>query len=425
MKEFFEKISKYNFWNNQPKLGYLRHAYLNNFFQYKESKLVKVLVGQRRVGKSYILRQYISKLIEEGVNPNHTLYINKELTDFDFISNYKDLDRFIHSFKVHFDIKGKLYLFIDEVQQIEDWEKSVNSLSQDFTLEVDLFITGSNSQLLAGELSSLLSGRYVQFLILPFNFEEYIGMRTLDSNRANYLRFLKEGGLPELFHLPNEETKRHYLAALRDTVLLRDVIQRHQIKDPALLLDIFTYLCTNISTLVSINNLVNYFKSKNRKTTFDTISNYINYILQTFTFHQCERYDVKGKEIIGGNAKFYLNDLSFKNLLYPGNNHGLGYELENLVYLTLIENGFSVYVGHLRDKEVDFVAKREGKTLYIQVTFTLDSENTSLREFACLLSISDNFEKWVVSLDEFSFVTPEGIKHIPAKELANSLVDWR
>jgi predicted AAA+ superfamily ATPase len=424
MEEYFTKIAKYNFWNVQPKLGYLRQAYLDNLLQYKKSKLIKVLVGQRRVGKSYILRQYISKLIESGVNPTHTLYINKEFTDYDFISNYKDLDTFIQSYKNHFDINGKFYLFIDEVQQIEDWEKSVNSFSQDFTIEVDLFITGSNSQLLAGELSTLLSGRYIQFLILAFNFEEYIGIRNLEANRSNYLRFLKEGGLPELYHLPNEETKRHYLSSLRDTVLLRDVIQRHQIKDPALLLDIFTYLSTNLSTLVSINNLVNYFKSKNRKTTYDTIANYINYILQTFTVHRCERYDVKGKEIVGGNSKYYLNDLSFKNYLYSGNRHGFGYELENLVYLTLTENGFIVYVGYMRDKEVDFVALKEGKRLYIQVTFSLESENTAVREYSSLLSIADNFEKWVVSLDEFSYVTPEGIKHVPVVEFSKALESW-
>lgn len=239
------------------------------------------MVGQRRVGKSYVLRQYIEQLISDGVSPINTLYINTEYLEYDFLSDYKQLNEFIKQYKLHFEVKGKHYLFIDEIQQINGWERTINALSQDFTQEIEIVITGSNSELLSGELSTLLSGRYVQMTVLPFSFKEYSNYLNLSLSRTSYLSYLQTGGLPELFHLPNEETKRHYIGALRDTVLLRDVIQRHQVKDTALLLDVFTYVANNVSTLTSISNLVNYHKDKRRKTSFDTLANYLEYIQQT------------------------------------------------------------------------------------------------------------------------------------------------
>ena len=402
-------------------MGVDRKEYIQKLVDYQQSKLIKVLVGQRRVGKSHILRQYIQHLINQGVNPINTLYINKEYTDFDFIEKYQDLDGFIKLYIKEKKVKGKIHVFIDEVQRIEGWEKLINSLSQDYTKEFEIIITGSNSDLLSGELSSLLSGRYVQFLILPLSFEEYVSFTNVEANRTNYMHYLQSGGLPELIHLPVEETKRHYLGALRDTVLLRDVVQRYQVKDTTLLSDVFSYLVNNTSNLFSINNLVNYFKSKNRKTNYETLSNYIQYILQTYVVYKCERYDIKGKEIIAGNAKYYLNDLSFKNLLYPGFTHGYGYLLENLVYIELLRNGFTPYVGTLKNKEVDFVALKNGKQIYIQVSYTLTEIETIDREYASLLSIKDNYEKWIVSMDEIPLQDRKGIKNIQAWKLAEEL----
>lgn len=421
MIENLDKIDPYNFWSQTPFLGVDRKEYIQKLVDYQQSKLIKVLVGQRRVGKSHILRQYIQHLINQGVNPINTLYINKEYTDFDFIEKYQDLDGFIKLYIKEKKVKGKIHVFIDEVQRIEGWEKLINSLSQDYTKEFEIIITGSNSDLLSGELSSLLSGRYVQFLILPLSFEEYVSFTNVEANRTNYMHYLQSGGLPELIHLPVEETKRHYLGALRDTVLLRDVVQRYQVKDTTLLSDVFSYLVNNTSNLFSINNLVNYFKSKNRKTNYETLSNYIQYILQTYVVYKCERYDIKGKEIIAGNAKYYLNDLSFKNLLYPGFTHGYGYLLENLVYIELLRNGFTPYVGTLKNKEVDFVALKNGKQIYIQVSYTLTEIETIDREYASLLSIKDNYEKWIVSMDEIPLQDRKGIKNIQAWKLAEEL----
>lgn len=424
MDNKIEIISRYNFWNSTPKTGYKRLKYLDWLHQFKDNRLVKVLVGQRRVGKSYVLRQYIEQLISKGVPPLNTLYINTEYLEYDFLSDYKQLNVFIQQYKSHFKIKGKYYLFIDEIQQISGWERTINALSQDFTQEIELVITGSNSELLSGELSTLLSGRYVQITVLPFSFREYSNYLNVAFSRASYLTYLQTGGLPELFHLPNEETKRHYMGALRDTVLLRDVIQRHQVKDTALLLDVFTYLVNNVATLTSITNLVNYYNDKKRKTSYDTIANYIQYIQQTFIIHRCERFDLKGKEILGGNVKYYLNDLSFKNYLYSGYTHGFGYLLENLVYLQLIDNGFVTYVGHLRNKEIDFVAQKNGRSLYIQVAFTIENEKTNDREQSSLLAIKDNYEKWIICMDELPYSNKDGVKYLPVWELEEALIQW-
>ena len=380
-------------------------------------------MGQRRVGKSYIMRQIIYKLIETGVSAKNILYINKEFTDFDFITNNIDLDATIKLYINEIKPEGKVYLFFDEIQNIESWEKTINSYSQDYTRDFEIFITGSNSQLLSGELSSYLSGRYIQFEIYPFSFSEYSSFFKLQANKKTYLQYLNTGGIPELFNLQSDEAKRHYISALKDTVLLRDIIQRYKIKDAKLLEDIFVYLVNNASNLISINNIVNYFKSKNRKTNYETVSNYINYLKYSFLIHQAEKYKISGKEILSGTYKYYINDLSFKNLLYSGFSYGVGYKLENLIYLQLKNAGYDVYVGYLRNKEVDFVAIKNTKPIYIQVSYLMIDEETIKREYSALESINDNFTKIVLSLDDIQFEDKNGIKHIQAWNLHKFLQD--
>jgi uncharacterized protein len=424
MVENYAGIRRFNCWDGFPELGFKRELYLQRLNQFNNSRLVKVLVGQRRVGKSYILRQHMDRLIVNGVEPRQTLYVNKEYTNYDFIQTYKDLDELVRHHKQQIGVEKKVYLFVDEIQLIQDWEKVINSLSQDYTQEIELFITGSNSELLSGELATLLSGRYVQFTILPFGFEEYSTMLGIPANRSAYMNYLRGSGLPELFQL-QPEAQQHYVGALRDTVLLRDIIQRHAVKDPTLLLEVFNYLCLNNSNLFSVSNIVNYYKSKNRKVAYETLANYIEYLLQTFILYRCERYDVKGKTVIGGNAKYYLNDLAFKHHLFSGYAQGTGYMLENLVYLELKRAGFSVFIGHLRDKEVDFVAQYQEKSIYLQVALDTSEPSTLKREYASLLSIQDNFDKWIVTLDEFPLGEHQGIKHIPAWELFTVLEKWK
>jgi predicted AAA+ superfamily ATPase len=412
MEEKFNVIRKYNFWDEKkPELGFYRADYTDKILAYTDNCLVKVLIGQRRTGKSYILRQLVNKLIDSGIDRKNVLYVNKEYTDFDFIANYTDLDDFVKFYKKQLKVSGKVCLFIDEIQNITGWEHFVNSYSQDFVDEYEVFISGSNSKMLSGELATLLSGRYVEFEIFPFSFTEYLGILKRECTRQNFIEYMESGGLPELFNLPNEEIRRNYVSALKDTVFLRDIIQRYSIKEPKLLEDIFVFLVNNAANLVSISNIVNYFKSLGRKTTYDTVSAYIGYLEDAFLVHKSERYDIRGKDTISGNAKFYINDLAYTNYLFTGFGYGIGYKLENLVYLNLKRAGYHVYTGVFREKEVDFVALKDDKILYVQATYLLIDEKTIEREYAPLESITDNYEKIVVSLDEIRFPQRNGIKH--------------
>jgi predicted AAA+ superfamily ATPase len=232
---------------------------------------------------------------------------------------------------------------------------------------------------------------------------------------------MSSGGLPELFMLPKSETRRNYVSAVKDTVLLRDIIQRQNIREPGLLEDIFVYLVNNASNLVSVSNIFKYFKSLGRKTSFDIISNYIGYIQDSFLIHRCERYDIRGKQTIAGNVKFYTNDLAYKNYLYPGFGYGFGYMLENLVYLDLRRAGYEVYAGNIRNREVDFVAKKAENIIYVQCAYLLAEPETIVREYSALEAIDDNYEKYVVTLDDLVMPSNKGIKHVQAWKFAELL----
>ncbi|MHC1779844.1 MAG: ATP-binding protein [Bacteroidales bacterium] len=418
MDEKIDSLAKYNLWNsNAIDFGFIRVDYTNKIADYAGNRLVKVLVGQRRSGKSYVLRQVARELILKGVNPINTLIISKEFTDFDFLKTYKELDELIKIYKRRLEPKGRVYIFIDEIQNIEQWERVINSYSQDYSDSYELFISGSNSKMLSGELATLLSGRYVNIEIFPFNYDEYLGIKKLKRGRSSYTEYMNTGGLPELFLLQNQELKRNYISSVKDTVLLRDIIQRNNVREPKLLEELFVFLINNGSNLISIPNIVKFYKNLGKKVSYDLISTYIGYIEESFLIHKCDRYDIKGKETLSGNAKYYINDLSYRNYLYPGYGYGIGYLIENLVYLQLKRAGFVIYVGSIKGKEVDFVAKKDDKIIYIQCSYILTDESTVEREFSALEGIDDNFEKIVVSLDEVTIPSRGGIKHIKAWEL--------
>lgn len=422
MDEKCALLQKYNFWGTSPfDLGYQRDEYTGKIAGYIGNRLIKVLVGQRRSGKSYILRQIARQLIDNGIPAINTLYINRELAEFDFLRTYKDLDVLVKLYKKEWNVSGKVYLFIDEVQIIEGWETLINSYSQDYIDSYEVLISGSNSTMLSGELATLLSGRYVKFEVFPFSYSEYLGMTQQVIGRQSYVEYMNSGGLPELFMLHNQEIKRNYVSAIKDTVLLRDIIQRHSVRDPQMLEDIFVFLVNNASNLISINNIVNYFKGLGRRTSYDAVSTYIGYIEDTFLLHRCDRYDIKGKETLSGVAKFYLNDVAYKNYLYPGYGYGFGYFVENLLYLQLRRAGFDVYVGALRGKEVDFVATKADRIIYLQSSYILADEATIEREYASLEAIDDHYEKVVVSLDDLTLPLRGGIKHVQAWKLSEIL----
>ena len=422
MNENIESVKKYNLWfGNTIDAGFPRPLYTESIDQYLGSKVVKVLTGQRRVGKSYILRQTAMHLMQQGVSGNNIVFINRELTAFDFIENYKDLDAFIHLYRQELKPEGRIYIFIDEVQDIDGWERVVNSLSQDYTEDYEIFITGSNSKMFSGELSTLLSGRYVEFRIFPLSYEEYASIHQLSVGRESYMRYMADGGYPELVHFQSSDVKRNYISGLKDTVLLKDIIRRYTIRDVRLLEDLFAYLVGNSSNLLSVTNITNFIKSKGRKTSYDTVSAYLGYIEEVYLAHRALRYNIKGKETLSGSCKYYMNDLSFKNYLYAGLGYGTGYLLENLVYLDLLRHGYDVYVGSVKDKEVDFVAIKNDRTIYVQATYMLIDEQTIEREYAPLECIADNYEKIVVSLDDLQLPSRNGIKHVRAWELSQML----
>ena len=425
MDERLERIKKYNLWGgNTLPAGMKRPYYTDKIEQYIGSKLVKVLVGQRRSGKSFVLRQIMNDLIQKGVSANNLFFISKEFIEFYFVEDCLALEDLFQCYLREFQPEGKVYLFIDEVQNVKDWERFVNSHSQDFTSDVEIFISGSNSRMLSSELATLLSGRYVEFPIYPFRYNEYVSMMHQVEGRQSYVEYLKSGGLPGMFELLSEESKAQYVSSVKDTIMLRDIIQRKQsdanspaVRDAKLLDDIFVYLISNASNPISIQNVVKYFKGKQRKVAYETVSNYVAYIAETFLVHPVMQYNIKGKSVSETPFKYYSNDLSFKNYLYPGIAYGMGYLLENAVYLELIRHGFLVYEGAGKDKEVDFVAIKADRRIYIQCAYMIEEDDTRKREYASLLEIADNYEKWVVTLDEIQYPIFEGIKHVQAWNL--------
>ena len=422
MDEKIENVKIYNLWyGNTIDCGFPRPLYTQDIDKYLDSKVVKVLTGQRRVGKSYILRQTAMHLMEQGVSGNNIVFINRELTAFDFIETYKDLDAFIRSYRQELKPVGRVYIFIDEVQDIMGWERVVNSLSQDYTEDYEVFITGSNSKMFSGELSTLLSGRYVEFHIFPLSYDEYTAVHNLPQDRQSYLQYMSDGGYPELVNFQSSDVKRNYIYSLKDTVLLKDIIRRYTIRDVRLLEDLFAYLVNNASNLLSVANITNFIKSKGRKTSYDTVAAYLGYIEEVYLAHRALRYNIKGKETLSGSCKYYMNDLSFKNYLYAGLGYGSGHLLENLVYVELLRHGYDVYVGNIKDKEVDFVAIKNDRTIYLQATYMLIDEQTINREYAPLECIADNYEKMVVSLDDLQLPSHSGIRHVRAWELSQLL----
>lgn len=425
MEKVFNELTRYNPWGGfKYNLGLERTTYLQSIEKYIGNRLVKVIVGQRRSGKSYLLRQFMHYLVNEyHVNPENIFYLNKEYIAFDRIQNSSDLNALFQYYLSELKLKGKCYIFLDEVQNIENWEKFVNSYAQDFTAEYEVFVTGSNSNLLSGELATLLSGRYVQFEILPFDLNEFARFKKVPVNKETFLEYLQKGGLPEMLRLDEEEMQRHYISDLKNTIILKDVVQRNRVNNLALLEDVFKYLSLNIGNLTSLQNIVNYFKSRQKLTNYETLSKYVGFLLDTFVVHEVERFNLKGKQVLGGVRKYYLNDLAFKNYVLGYHPADIGCHLENHVYLYLRRLGYKISVGILNGNEVDFVGQKSNHTIYVQVAYLLSDRETIDREYGNLLAIKDNHKKIVVSLDEMALPNYEGIYHCRPWELGRIMSD--
>lgn len=414
MINLINALKAINYWETDPgfNFGFIRENYMDEIIRSSGNKLIKVVVGQRRTGKSYIIRQYIRYLInDKSIDPKNIFYLNLELFDFDEIKTANDLAGLINQYKQEVKPQGKGYIFIDEIQNIDEWEKVVVSLAQHPVEDFELYITGSNSRLLSGELASLLSGRYLLMEVFPFSYIEFLRFQDHQNSKDNFVRYIQTSGLPEIYNFHSGDIQRHYFQSLKDTILLKDIMYRHKIRDYVLLEDLFLFLLHNVGNLISVPAIVKYFKSKQRKADYATVSAYIEYMEEAFIVRSCQRYAIKTKELLSGEKKYYVNDLGFRNFLYPQLMTDFAAMLENVVYLHLRMAGFEVTVGNEKNLEIDFVATRGEHKMYIQVAYLLSTEQTISREYRALESIDDNYPKYVVSMDELKMIHHKGIIH--------------
>ena len=388
-----------------------RELYMSRIRPFMGSDLVKVMTGIRRCGKSVMLELIRQELRESGVSPAQFISINFEDMRYAHLQTAQALhDEIINRAQK---IGGKVYLFFDEIQEVRDWEKCVNSFR--VSLDCDIYITGSNAKLLSGELATYLGGRYVEFVIYPFSFGEFIELyRTTapgDSVRQCFQKYLLAGGMPYLSNLRYAEApSRQYLHDLFNSVQLKDVVKRNNIRDVDLLERIMAYVMANVGTTFSAISLAKFLKSQQRSVAPETILNYIKYCCEAYLFYQVKREDLQGKQILASNEKYYIADHGIREAVFGGNMRDINLILENIVFLELLRRGYDVTVGRTGDQEIDFVCHKRGEKLYVQVTYLLASEETVRREFGVYDQVRDNFPKYVVSLDEFD-MSQNGIKH--------------
>ncbi|MDD5804625.1 MAG: ATP-binding protein [Clostridia bacterium] len=388
-----------------------REMYMKRIRPFIETDLIKVMTGIRRCGKSVMLELIKEELIESGVNPAQFISINFEDLNYAHLQTAKALHDEITGRAA--DIPGKVYLFFDEIQEVKDWEKCINSLR--VNLDCDIYITGSNARLLSSELSTYLGGRYVKFIIYPFSFAEFLELyRPIapdESIQRCFQKYLISGGMPYLAHIRYEDApSKLYLHDLFNSVQLKDIVTRNKIRDVDLLERIITYVIANVGTTFSATSLAKFLKSENRTIAPETILNYIKYCCDAFLFYQVKREDLQGKQILASNEKYYIADHGIREAVFGGNMRDINLILENIVYLELLRRNYKVTVGRTGNKEIDFVCDKRGEKLYVQVTYLLASDETIQREFGAYDHIRDNYPKYVVSLDEFD-MSRNGIKH--------------
>ena len=375
------------------------------------TELIKVFTGIRRSGKSVMLELVKNEIKKSGVSEKNFLCINFEQFSNSDLLDAKILHKRIVEFQKNAD--GKIYLFFDEIQEVADWEKCINSCRVDF--DCDIYITGSNAKLLSGELTTYLAGRYVEFVIYPFSFAEFLDMNRLKNPQIDkstcFMQFLKTGGMPFLANfLGDDSAKNQYLMDIYNSVVLKDVVKRNNIRDVDTLERIIAYAFSNIGHIFSATSLSKYFKSENRKNSHDTILNYLKFCADAFLIYKISRYDLEGKKILGVNEKYYCADHGLREAVFGKNIQNIDQILENIVCLELLRRNFRVFVGKKNDAEIDFIAQKDGVKIYVQVAYLLASEETVKREFSVYDSIKDNFPKYVISMDEFDF-SRNGIIH--------------
>ena len=399
-----------------------RRLYIDRIRPFFNNELVKVLTGIRRAGKSVMLELIKEALLEEGVHATQCIKFNFEsMSTSEYRtadSLYREITRRIAS------VEGKAYLFFDEIQEVEDWEKCINSCRVDF--DCDIYITGSNAKLLSGELATYLGGRYAEFIIYPFSFSEYMEMRRQKDQNADltagFNAYLNYGGMPFLANLPDDPAASlQYLKDLYSSLVLKDVVKRNKIRDVDILERIMLYVMANVGHTFSARSISGYFKSENRKIAPETILNYIKACADAYLFYPVKREDIIGKKLLTINEKYFIADHGIREAVYGNNMRDVEMILENIVCLELIRRGYHVTVGKYGEKEIDFIGSKQGKKLYVQVAYLLASADTIDREFGVYENIKDNYPKYVVSMDEPD-LSRNGIIHKNIR--AFLLSDW-
>lgn len=393
-----------------------REIYMSRIRPFINTELIKVMTGLRRSGKSVMLELIKEELVEKGCKAEQFISFNFEKMENEQYCNAGSLH--CEVMRRAAGIKGKAYLFFDEIQEVSGWEKCINSLRVD--LDCDIYITGSNAKLLSGELATYLAGRYVEFVIYPFSYSEFSELyRTMFPDVSDvecFNKYLVSGGMPYISNLKYaSEPAGIYLEDLYNSVVLKDIVKRNKVRDVDLLEKIISYVTANIGNTFSASSVSKFFKNENRIVATETILNYIRYATDAFLFYQVKREDLQGKQILASNEKYYMADHGIREAVFGGNTKNINLILENIVFMELLRRGYKITVGKRGDKEIDFVCTAKNEKIYVQVTYLLASEDTIEREFSVLEHIPDNFPKYVVSMDELDF-SRNGIRHMNIRD---------
>lgn len=394
-----------------------RDRYIEKIKNFIDKPIVKILTGMRRVGKSTILKTIKNDVLKD-VPEENKIYMNFESFEYFEINNASSLKEYLN--EILKDQKGKVYFFFDEIQLVEDWEKVINALRVSF--DSDIYITGSNSKLISGDLATLLAGRYVEFEIQPFTFDEFSQIyNKLNLSRDElFQKFIKIGGMPGLKYFKlEEEVSQKYLNDIYNTVLVKDVLNYNNIRDVDIFNRILSFVMQNIGATFSASAIKNYLKSENRNISVDTVLNYLEYCNRAFVLKKVPRFDLEGKKLLKVDEKYYLTDHGFRQSMGFSNLKDIEKTLENIVYIELISRGYDVKIGKVKDREIDFVAKRGEIISYFQISYLMENEKTREREFGVYDLIKDNYPKYVLSMDKLDF-SQKGIIH---KNIINFLLE--
>ena len=393
-----------------------REDYLKHFDDYLDSDFIKVFTGIRRCGKTSLLFSMVDELKNKGINENNIIFISFEDSDYNSVDNSEELDKIVYDYVK--DISGKIYLFFDEIQEVTNWEKSINGFR--FKLDCDIYITGSNSKLLSNELSTLISGRYIEIKVYPFSFKELLKYKTeIEGLNLSFQEeeklfreyYINYGGMPGILTLNSDEFRKSALRDIFNTIILKDIIYRFKIKKVDLFIRFVQYMLNTIGQTFSSKSIKNYLKDKNIHTSQDTLLKYNNYLQQSFFMLKCRREDLIGKKILTIHEKYYAMDHGFHHVIVENNQKRIPRVLENIVYIELLRRGYDVNVGVVKDKEIDFVCQKSDRRIYIQVSYRMQHEDTKKRQFSPLLKVNDKYESYVLSMDEEN-MSQDGIRHM-------------